>query len=121
MDSTEILMVIAVAVSAPGLFIIFLVAQFLSEFQPPAPRVQNTRVTNTTTNTVNIYVQGNLIVQAGDGQQRTLPAHQVQALLAGGETVRVIDPDRHTIEEYSRGQLVRRGELVSSETAITRR
>lgn len=121
-NSISIIFAVAAAVSVPGLFVMWMVAEFLRDFNPPQARP--VRTTNITRTTINIHIHGDLVVQVGDGERRALPAHQVQALLSDAgstQTVRIVDPETRQFEEYRRGRLVRRGELVGGETCIARR
>lgn len=102
----------------PAAGIVWIIALYLAHLGQPGRRGDATHTE------INIHIHGDMLVQVDGGAQQRLAAHQVQALLAdtnSRQTVRIVDPVRRTIEEYSRGQLVRRGELVSRETAITRR
>ena len=97
--------------AVPIFFIVILIALHLADCRIAA-RSQRTTI------------ELNLIVQVDDGALRALPAHQVQRLLADAgsrQTVRIIDPAKREFDEYRGGRLVRRGELVQTQTAIALR
>ncbi len=122
-NSTMIVMAVGCAITVPAVVIIFTIVHFLEDFHPPAPAPRQ-RAARITHNTINIHIHGDLVVQVGDGERRALPARQVQALLSDAgstQTVRIVDPETRQFEEYRRGRLVRRGELIQMSTSIVKR